>query len=74
MRPTTDELTMDTRNATAASPSVPEDGDESDAVFASAAELFRLLATPMRLKIISALCGHEIPAAERLVPLGMTKG
>ena len=34
-------------------------GDDSDAVFASAAELFRLLATPMRLKIISALCGHE---------------
>jgi len=50
---------MDARNATAASPSAPEGGDESDAVFASAAELFRLLATPMRLKIISALCGLQ---------------
>jgi ArsR family transcriptional regulator len=33
--------------------------DESDQVFASAAELFRLLATPIRLRIISSLCGHE---------------
>ena len=41
--------------------SVADDGhlDESDQVFASAADLFRLLATPIRLKIISALCGHE---------------
>ena len=33
--------------------------DTSDQVFASAAELFRLLAPPIRLKIISALCGPE---------------
>ncbi len=73
MRPTTDELTMDTRNATAASPSVPEDGDESDAVFASAAELFRLLATPMRLKIISALCGHEKNVSQLLTEIDTTQ-
>jgi hypothetical protein len=35
------------------------DTAESDQVFASAADLFRLLATPLRLRIISALCGHE---------------
>ena len=33
--------------------------DESDGVFDSAAELFQLLATPIRLKIISALCERE---------------
>ena len=30
--------------------------DESDQIFASAAELFGVLATPIRLRIISALC------------------
>jgi hypothetical protein len=42
-------------------PSAPPSAavDESDQVFDSAAELFRLLSTPIRLKIISALCGHE---------------
>jgi len=64
---------MDTRNTSAASPSAPEAGDESDAVFASAAELFRLLATPMRLKIISALCGHEKNVSQLLVEIDTTQ-
>ena len=33
--------------------------DESEQIFASAAELFGVLATPIRLRIISALCQGE---------------
>lgn len=64
---------MDTRNTAAASPPATEVGDESDAVFASAAELFRLLATPMRLKIISALCGHEKNVSQLLTEIDTTQ-
>jgi DNA-binding transcriptional ArsR family regulator len=37
----------------------PTVSDESDTVFNSAADLFKLMATPIRLKIISALCHGE---------------
>ena len=47
--------------------------DESDQVFASAAELFRLLATPIRLKIISALCGHEKNVSQLLHEIETTQ-
>ncbi|MBX3634275.1 MAG: winged helix-turn-helix transcriptional regulator [Rubrivivax sp.] len=47
--------------------------DESDQVFASAAELFRLLATPIRLKIISALCGHEKNVSQLLHEIDTTQ-
>jgi ArsR family transcriptional regulator len=47
--------------------------DESDQVFASAAELFRLLATPIRLKIISALCGHEKNVSQLLAEIDTTQ-
>jgi DNA-binding transcriptional ArsR family regulator len=47
--------------------------DESDQVFASAAELFRLLATPIRLKIISALCGREKNVSQLLVEIETTQ-
>ncbi len=47
--------------------------DESDQVFATAAELFRLLATPIRLKIISALCGHEKNVSQLLVEIDTTQ-
>ena len=33
--------------------------DESETVFSTAAELFGLLSTPIRLKIISSLCNGE---------------
>lgn len=49
------------------------DGDESDEVFASAAELFRLLATPMRLKIISALCQGEKNVSQLLEEIETTQ-
>jgi ArsR family transcriptional regulator len=47
--------------------------DESDQVFATAAELFRLLATPIRLKIISALCGHEKNVSQLLHEIETTQ-
>ena len=55
-------------------PATDEAGaDESDAVFASAAELFRLLATPMRLKIIRALCEHEKNVSQLLAEIDTTQ-
>lgn len=47
--------------------------DESDPVFESAADLFKLLATPMRLKIISALCGHEKNVSQLLSEIPTTQ-
>ena len=47
--------------------------DESDQVFATAAELFRLLATPIRLKIISALCGQEKNVTQLLAEIDTTQ-
>ena len=47
--------------------------DESDQVFDSAAELFRLLSTPIRLKIISALCGHEKNVSQLLAEIDTTQ-
>lgn len=62
------------RPLTAAS-ATPADADleESDHVFASAAELFRLLSTPMRLKIISALCQGEKNVSQLLEEIETTQ-
>jgi DNA-binding transcriptional ArsR family regulator len=52
---------------------VNDDGSaaiESDQVFDSAAELFRLLSTPIRLKIISALCQAEKNATQIYYRIG----
>ena len=46
---------------------------ESDQVFSSAAELFRLLATPIRLKIISALCQTEKNVSQLLHEIDTTQ-
>ncbi len=62
----------DAASAAAAAEGVPVN-DESDQVFATAAELFRLLATPIRLKIISALCGHEKNVSQLLVEIDTTQ-
>ena len=48
-------------------------GDESDAVFASASELFGLLSTPIRLKIISALCHGEKNVSQLLAEIDTTQ-
>jgi ArsR family transcriptional regulator len=46
---------------------------ESDVVFSSAAELFRLLSTPIRLKIISALCQSEKNVSQLLHEIDTTQ-
>ena len=50
-----------------------EASSESEAVFASAAELFKLMATPIRLKIISALCGQEKNVSQLLHEIDTTQ-
>ncbi len=49
------------------------DVSDSDAVFESAAELFKLLATPVRLKIISAVCNGERNVSELLEQIDTTQ-
>ncbi|CAM5781694.1 ArsR/SmtB family transcription factor [Ottowia pentelensis] len=44
----------------------PEDEPQPEQVFERAAELFRLMSAPMRLKIISALCQTEKNVGELL--------
>lgn len=47
--------------------------DESDAVFDSVAELFSLLSTPIRLKIISSLCHGEKNVSQLLEDIDTTQ-
>lgn len=47
--------------------------DESDEVFATAAELFSLLSTPIRLKILSALCHGEKNVSQLLGDIETTQ-
>jgi ArsR family transcriptional regulator len=46
---------------------------ESDQVFESAAELFRAMSAPMRLKIISSLCNGEKNVSQLLVEVDTTQ-
>lgn len=46
---------------------------EPDQVFEQAAELFRVLSAPMRLKIISSLCGAEKNVGELLAEINTTQ-
>ena len=46
---------------------------EEDLVFESAAELFGLLSTPVRLKIISAVCNGERNVSELLAQIPTTQ-
>jgi ArsR family transcriptional regulator len=47
--------------------------DESQQIFATAAELFKLLATPLRLRIISALCQGEKNVSQLLAEIRTTQ-
>lgn len=47
--------------------------DDGDQVFETAAELFGLLATPVRLKIISAVCNGERNVSELLAQIDTTQ-
>ena len=49
------------------------DGVESDEVFESAAEIFRAMAAPMRLKIISSLCNGEKNVTQLLEEIETTQ-
>ena len=51
----------------------PEPTTLEDAVFESVAELFSLLSTPVRLKIISALCNGEKNVSELLGEIDTTQ-
>lgn len=46
---------------------------ESDQVFSTAAELFRLMSTPIRLRIISALCHTEKNVSQLLSEIDTTQ-
>jgi DNA-binding transcriptional ArsR family regulator len=50
-----------------------EDTAHASAVFQSAADLFRLLATPLRLQIISALCGQERNVSQLLAQINTSQ-
>ena len=55
---------------------VPAETDsdlESDEVFELAAEVFRIMSAPMRLKIISALCNGEKNVGELLADIHTTQ-
>ena len=47
--------------------------DESEAVFSTAAELFGLLSTPIRLRILSALCHSEKNVSQLLAEIDTTQ-
>lgn len=55
----------------AASP--PPSFSESDQVFESAAEVFRVMSAPMRLKIISSLCNGEKNVGQLLSEIDTTQ-
>lgn len=52
---------------------MPTAAQEKDAVFESAAELFAVLSTPIRLKIISAVCEREKNVSELLAEIDTTQ-
>lgn len=50
-----------------------EGAGDSEQVFSTAAELFRLLSTPIRLRIISALCQGEKNVSQLLAAIDTTQ-
>jgi DNA-binding transcriptional ArsR family regulator len=50
-----------------------EDTDQSAQVFETAAELFAMLSTPIRLRILSSLCHKERTVNELLAQVGTTQ-
>ena len=51
----------------------PDPVSESDQVFDLAAELFRVMSAPLRLKIISSLCDNEKNVSELLSEINTTQ-
>jgi ArsR family transcriptional regulator len=56
-----------------AKPLVDESDEQSDEVFEKAAEVFRVMSAPMRLRIISALCNGEKNVGELLAEIPTTQ-
>jgi ArsR family transcriptional regulator len=56
-----------------AKPLVDESDIESEEVFEKAAEVFRIMSAPMRLRIISALCNGEKNVGELLAEIQTTQ-
>ena len=54
-------------------PLVDESDEQSDEVFENAAEVFRVMSAPMRLRIISALCHGEKNVGELLAEIQTTQ-
>ena len=54
-------------------PLVDESDEQSDEVFEKAAEVFRVMSAPMRLRIISALCNGEKNVGELLTEIHTTQ-
>ena len=54
-------------------PKPPDPTGSADAVFESVAELFSLLSTPIRLKIIGALCHGEKNVSQLLAEIDTTQ-
>jgi ArsR family transcriptional regulator len=63
------------RKDTMAKTAQPEDNvlTESEEVFEKAAEVFRVMSAPMRLRIISALCNGEKNVGELLTEIDTTQ-
>lgn len=52
---------------------MPLNSSDSDQVFSAAAELFSVLSTPLRLKLISALCREEKNVSQLLGEIDATQ-
>jgi DNA-binding transcriptional ArsR family regulator len=61
------------QSAPGAGPIVAQDAPDGDRVFELAAELFSVLATPMRLRILSALCNCEKSVSQLLKEIDTTQ-
>ena len=64
---------MKTALAKRSSPQAAKPATESDEVFDLAAEVFRVMAAPMRLKIISSLCNGEKNVSQLLEEIDTTQ-
>lgn|SRR6056300_400894 len=64
---------MNDVKATQAASKAPEGSPEGARVFELAAELFSVLSTPMRLRILSALCNEEKSVSQMLEEIDTTQ-
>lgn len=64
---------MNDVKATQTASSTPEGSPEGARVFELAAELFSVLSTPMRLRILSALCNEEKSVSQMLEEIDTTQ-